>query len=326
MFIEIIFVLYFSLKLALSLLALVLLAVTMLWRMLALMLESLTRRWCGPPVLGLCIRHAQPEPRCHRGRTEPKPAWAIEFVLAHYRYRTHGYGKTAQLFNQQYGHLGHHMSGSTVRKYVLHTEQRYQAAYKRWHHNIPKHEPANKQWCLDATGKLDALSKQHGIFGVMDRGMRACLHLARMPHESTSAILAVLRQLVKQYGKPERITTDNAAVYTSAEFAAALAKMGIKHVRNRVASPWQNRIERMFGTLKEKLKCIELHDGAHLDALLPDWLTWYNHVRPHQHLYGWTPAQAWQGVNPFTSKPTKLTRFHAWDGLLTGFLIERERC
>jgi putative transposase len=33
---------------------------------------------------------------------------------------------------------------------------------------------------------------------------------------------------------------------------------------------------------------------------------WYNHVRPHQHLNGWWPAEAWLCISPYDSTPTSM--------------------
>lgn len=278
------------------------------------------------PGLGHSADLVQPKPRYRGGCTDRLPDWAVEFFVTHYHRHTYGYRKTAALFTQLHGHLGLHACASTVAKYVRRTQAREQAARARCRHHIPGPEPANREWCIDMTGKVDAQGCQHTMLGAMDRGTRACLHLARMAGENTAAVLVTLKELIARYGKPDRIRTDNASVFTCLAFATALAEWGICHVRNRVASPWQNRIERMFGTFKGKLKYVELRDGLHLDELLGTWVTWYNHARPHQHLYGWTPAQAWQGIDPFTSKPTTITPFHEWNGLLTGYLIERGRC
>lgn len=280
----------------------------------------------APPILGLPTDFARPDPRWRRGRTGKLPDWAVEFFVAHYRRHTNGYRKTAAQFCQLHGHAGWSACASTVAKYVKKSRAREEAARTRCRHQIPRPEPANAQWCIDMTGKVDVQGHLHTMFGVMDLGTRACLHLKRMTGQDTAAILATLRTLIEQHGKPERIRTDNASVFISAQFTQAMKAMGIRHVRNRVASPWQNRIERMFGTLKNRLQWTRLRDAAHLDDLLSKWVTWYNHARPHQHLHCWTPAQAWQGINPFTTKPIKVTPFHEWDGLLTGYLIERERC
>lgn len=59
--------------------------------------------------------------------------------------------------------------------------------------------------------------------------------------------------------------------------------------------PWQHgRIERLFLTPKQKLNLLVRSKGLALDALLTEFRYFYNHVRPHQHLPGWTPYEAWR--------------------------------
>jgi putative transposase len=56
---------------------------------------------------------------------------------------------------------------------------------------------------------------------------------------------------------------------------------------------------------------------------LGDFATWYNHVRPHQHLGGQTPVEAWDGIDPYARKPKQVLFFDSWGGLLTGFYLRR---
>jgi hypothetical protein len=60
-----------------------------------------------------------------------------------------------------------------------------------------------------------------------------------------------------------------------------------------------------------------------LNAALGDFRAWYNHVRPHQHLGGRTPAEAWAGFDPYVAAPCEVRYFSVWDGLLTGSLGNR---
>ncbi|MBI3398334.1 MAG: hypothetical protein HY026_03760 [Deltaproteobacteria bacterium] len=48
---------------------------------------------------------------------------------------------------------------------------------------------------------------------------------------------------------------------------------------------------------------------------------WYNHIRPHQNLDGRTPAEVWNGVDVFKTRPKKEFWFEAWDGLLKGIYL-----
>ncbi|MDZ4282432.1 MAG: integrase core domain-containing protein [Hydrogenophaga sp.] len=87
--------------------------------------------------------------------------------------------------------------------------------------------------------------------------------------------------------------TDNEPCFTGRVFTRGLRWLGIRHQRSDIHCPWQNgRIERLFGTLKGVLKQLSLSDGRTFDALLRDFSTWYNELRPRQSLGGMTPAEA----------------------------------
>ncbi len=98
--------------------------------------------------------------------------------------------------------------------------------------------------------------------------------------------------------------------------------LGIKHQFIDLAQPWQNgRIERLFGTLKDRLNQWEVDSAKHLNASLVQFRFWYNHVRPHQNLDGRTPSEVWNGIDVFSRKPKKRLWFEAWDGLLSGYYL-----
>ena len=79
----------------------------------------------------------------------------------------------------------------------------------------------------------------------------------------------------------------------------------------------------MFGTRKGKLDWLEVAAFGALDTALGEFRFWYNQVRPHQHLRGRTPAEAWAGVNPFATRIKNEYWFEAWDGLLQGYYLRR---
>jgi transposase InsO family protein len=129
---------------------------------------------------------------------------------------------------------------------------------------------------------------------------------------------------IGKYGKPAALRSDNASVLTSRLFRTALLLFGIRHQRSDVGAPWQNgRIERLFGTLKEKLDRWTVTDAGQLERSLALFSIWYNDVRPHQTLGGLTPREAWDGIDIERRPARKAEWFSAWDGLLTGFVIRR---
>lgn len=107
-------------------------------------------------------------------------------------------------------------------------------------------------------------------------------------------------------------------------FRQGLRDAGIKQVFSAPGKPWQNgRIERLFWSLKEQLNLLKPADGNAPGLSLADFQFWYNEVRPHQALHGWTPMEAWRGVNPYTTAIKEVIPFRAWGGLLTGLYLRR---
>ena len=125
-----------------------------------------------------------------------------------------------------------------------------------------------------------------------------------------------------RYGKPRALRCDNDSVFRSRVFRAVLRLVGVAQQFTLPGCPWMNgRIERLFGTLKQGLDQLEVDCGQALASLLSEFRCWYNHVRPHQNLAGWTPAEAWGGIDPYAKPPISACWFEAWDGLLTGYYL-----
>lgn len=107
---------------------------------------------------------------------------------------------------------------------------------------------------MDLTGKTDAAGNLHMIFGLIDHGSRVLLRLAALPNKSSWILLGNLFLAIGKYGKPCMVRTDNEACFTSRLFRTVLWLVGIRQQCSDPGCPWQNgRIERLFGTLKQKL-------------------------------------------------------------------------
>jgi transposase InsO family protein len=209
---------------------------------------------------------------------------------------------------------------AAVRKHRIEIEERR----REWKRRIPSPMPVNRVWGMDLTGKADLGGRVHPILGIVDHGSRFTVGLQALPDKATIAILRALLDAIERFGKPRAVRTDNEAVFTSRFFRLALWTLGIRHQRTELHCPWQNgRVERFFGTLKEGLDRWQVDGCDQLALALGDFRDWYNHVRPHQHLGGWTPAEAWAGIDPYVVVPKAVSYFSAWDGTLTGFHMRR---
>jgi hypothetical protein len=260
-------------------------------------------------------------PKSYRGFRRKKPQWVIDEVI--YLKAIHpltGCRKLADIFNRLYAAT----RNTTVSKSYVYDrlkKHRYEVQVLRRFikHRRPKRLPRNVCWGIDLTTVTDALQQQHLIFAIVDYGTRRCLCLQLLSNKCSFTLLWYLLNAVRTFGRPKSIKTDNEAVFTSYLFKATLCLMNIKHRLSDIASPWQNgRVERMIGTFKEKITPLLVRDQHQLASLLPEFLFWYNAVRPHQYLDGKTPLEVWHGVDVFNERYKRLYRFDAWDGLLTG--------
>ena len=184
-------------------------------------------------------------------------------------------------------------------------------------HRVPRPIPINRTWALDLTGRADLTGRQHLILGLLDHGSRACLRLSALSDKRSVTILRELLAVFPQYGIPGRIRIDNEACFNSRLLKVALRLLNVRLQTIQLHCPWQNgRIERFFGSLKRPLKQVVLSDRCDLETKLIEFRVWYNHVRPHQHLQGYTPAEVWAGR--YKSKRSPLL-FSGWDGRLAGW-------
>ncbi|UAA37611.1 integrase core domain-containing protein [Paraneptunicella aestuarii] len=74
----------------------------------------------------------------------------------------------------------------------------------------------------------------------------------------------------------------------------------------------------MIGTFKARINKLLVQDAEQLHHLLPDFIHWYNTVRPHSHLNGRTPMEVWNGVDIFQTGYKQARHYEKWGGLLTG--------
>lgn len=250
-------------------------------------------------------------------KNNKKPQWVVDKII---KYKAlmpdcSGY-KISDIFNRQYSHM------ETVSKtYVYSVIRKYQYAILIERRNIKSRKPypvkINRIWGIDLTGKHNSDKENMHILGIIDHGSRFNIQLKYIKDKSSKRLLFEIYKSVKNHGKPEFIRTDNDIVFRSRLFKYGLKLMGIKHQLTDIGCPWMNgRIERFFGTLKNKLNQIITPDSKHLEHHLTEFRFWYNHVRTHMNLDGRTPFEVWMGKGI-----KRHAEFYSgWNGLLKGYL------
>lgn len=234
-----------------------------------------------------------------------------------------GCRKLADSFNRRFAHSRQMTVGKTYVNGVIRDHQyEIQVLRKQIKHKQPRVLPVNLVWGVDLTGKKDTQNKTHNILSILDHGSRATPVLTGLKNKASITLLRHLLDVIEQYGKSKIIRTDNESCFTSRLFSIGLWLLGIRHQKIDKACPWMNgRVERFFGTLKEKLNHWEVDSLEQLNGALGQFRFWYNHVRPHQHLDGRTPAEVWQHQDIFNNQPKQEVFFEAWDGLLAGYYL-----
>jgi len=230
-----------------------------------------------------------------------------------------GCRKVAITFNHLEEDNGMTVSKTFVANVLREEGYRVAEIRRKFKNRTPRPVPRNVTWGLDLT----FLAKgEPPVLGLIDHGTRACVRLQQLPNKSSLEILQAILDSCRKYGKPKVIRTDNESVFVSRFFGFGLWVLRIRHQRTAPFAPWQNgRIERLFGTFKAALQLrgaplVKVEEELHL------FRTWYNHVRPHQHLDWLTPAEAWDGMR--LGKRGEALYFNEWDGALTGFYFPRE--
>jgi len=113
-------------------------------------------------------------------------------------------------------------------------------------------------------------------------------------------MVRLVRQAVKESGKPQFLITDHGCQFRSAFHEAMKNRLRIRHVRSKVRTPYLNgKIERAF--LPLKLWWLGVLPSLVIRSLqrrLDDYQFWYNEHRIHSALGVLTPQEAWEGVEP----------------------------
>jgi transposase InsO family protein len=268
-------------------------------------------------------RHGCPTGSKDRSLFPPKPAWVkkevirLKALMPH-----HGCRAISMVFNQLWEvRRGMTIGKTFVAEVIRDNQEAILRKRRELKHREPRPLPRNLAWGLDLT-----FVNERPIFGIVDHGTRACLALRSIEQKGSAALLRPLLEVIERFGRPRTVRTDNESCFTSWLFRFGLALLGIRHQRSAPMAPWQNgRIERFFATFKAALRHLEAL-GARGPELsqqrrLDEFRTWYNHLRPHQHLDGWTPAKAWAGRTAAIKRSRRPKLVELWDGVLVGYLF-----
>jgi putative transposase len=134
------------------------------------------------------------------------------------------------------------------------------------------------------------------LAAVIDWASRAVLAWRLSNTMDTAFCVSALEEALACFGKPEIFNTDQGSQFTSAVFTGKLAAAEIR-ISMDGRGRWMDNvfIERLWRSLKyEDIYLKGYADGHEAKRGIADWVTFYNHRRPHQALANRTPMTVWR--------------------------------
>jgi len=178
---------------------------------------------------------------------------------------------------------------------VSEPHKRPKSSYVRFVAELP-----NERWQMDVTHYSLASGQQVEILNVIDDHSRLCVASRCSAVFTSRRVVQVFTDAGSAWGYPEKVLSDNGAVFTAAyrggvaAMEAALLGLGILFVRSRPYHPQTcGKVERFHQTLKKYLdRQPKARTLRELQAQLDDFVTYYNEIRPHRAIGRRTPLQA----------------------------------
>lgn len=152
----------------------------------------------------------------------------------------------------------------------------------------------NERWSLDFVSDVFGEARRFRMLGVVDDATRECLGLIADTSLSGARVARELDAIIRLYGKPKTIVSDNGTELTSRAILEWQNDSGVAWHYIAPGKPTQNAfIEAFNGRLRDELLNEEVFTSlADARRKLSLWRYDYNNIRPHSALNGQSPASA----------------------------------
>ena len=183
--------------------------------------------------------------------------------------------------------------------------------WKRWERGAPM-----ELWQMDTVGGFLLVDgrRAKALTGVDDHS-RFCVSAHLMLRETSGNVCEGLAEALRAYGVPQQILTDNGKVFTGrfgkpvveVLFDRVCRENGIEHLLTQPRSPTTTgKVERFHRALRTEFRTDRVFKSlAHAQAELDEWVSDYNHRRPHQALDMATPAERFEHALPAPVTPLR---------------------
>ena len=173
--------------------------------------------------------------------------------------------------------------------------KRPRSSYVRFAAELP-----NQCWQADVTHVALADGSVCEVLNVVDDHSRACVESRALRTARSADVVRALHRAAATWGYPERLLTDNGAIFTASPrggtgaLETELVALGIASRHSRPYHPQTcGKVERFHQTLKRYLaRQPPALTKRQLQVQLDRFVATYNHHRPHRALGRRTPAEA----------------------------------
>ena len=161
---------------------------------------------------------------------------------------------------------------------------------------IPGATCPNSVWTYDFVHDRLANGSQLKLLCVLDEHTRECLAIEVGKSLRSQDVILTLSRLMRIYGKPAFIRSDNGGEFTATAVMTWLRDQNVGPAYIKPGSPWQNGfVESFNGKLRDE--CLNREwfvTRREAKILIEKWRQFYNNERPHSALGNRTPAEAGQ--------------------------------
>jgi transposase InsO family protein len=195
--------------------------------------------------------------------------------------------------------LGIRVSPRTVRRYMPPRPPRPNPRTQAWSTFVQNH--ARCVLATDFFVVVTATFRMLYVFVVLEVGTRRILHWNVTAHPTAGWTSQQFRMIIRGDQAHRFVIHDRDTIYSEG-VDRTLEAMGLTVLKTPVRAPQANAFcERVIGTIRrECLDRVILLNERHLRSILREWVTHYNHGRPHASLGpgipdGTSVAPVWQG-------------------------------
>lgn len=203
-------------------------------------------------------------------------------------------------------------------------ESRVRRMWRQMGLNIPRRRPRRRRsgsdirlpgavrpnavWCYDFVHDQLVDGRSLKLLCVLDEYTRECLAIEVGASLRSQDVILTLSRLMRLYGKPAYVRSDNGAEFTAVKVMRWLRDQTIGPAFIAPGSPWQNGfVESFNGKLRDELLNGEIfYTLKEAQIMIEIWRQHYNKVRPHSSL-GYRPpapeALVWPAM-PMAQTPT----------------------